>query len=188
MIELVISRIQIGIANSDCIPWCKAIWKQHAINDTNQTAAIRTVTLLDDLDLISGNDVLYGNDGNDVIHGQHGFDRLYGGNGDDELFGEEDSDYCYGEEGNDIILGDSGWIIRKKKTSTASLDTYDFYTDDTGYHIHKDVVLEEVVNFTRVIPLSTTQNSTSNDLARDILNSNYVILLGAYSFYLLTLI
>jgi Ca2+-binding RTX toxin-like protein len=183
LIDTDISRIPIGTINASCIPYCKLLYKQHDIDPAgSSTLPIRVITLMDDIDLIGGNDLLYGSEGDDVIHGQHGNDFLGGDDGNDELFGDEGNDTISGDDGFDVILGDSGKVVRKVLQSSATLEQYDYYLDhESGlYFVHKDIVLEEMVNITRVIPISTAQSSTGNSLAASILGADYVLLSGAY--------
>lgn len=58
--------------------------------------------------LLSGEDVIYGNNANDTIYGLDGADTIYGGNSDDMLFGGESVDSLFGEKGNDQLYGEQG--------------------------------------------------------------------------------
>lgn len=39
----------------------------------------------DDVDLVEGNDIIFGGSGNDILHGQRGNDTVFGGSGADEV-------------------------------------------------------------------------------------------------------
>jgi Ca2+-binding RTX toxin-like protein len=163
-------------------------YRQHDLspNPNSVTIPIRTVTLLDDLDQIGGNDILTGSTGDDVIYGQHGDDQIDGGDGNDELFGDEGSDMIYGDDGYDVILGDSGFVVKKVLSSTEFVDHYEYdgIEVEDGPDIslvHRDIVLEETVQITQVIPISIAQTSSFNSLATSILGSDYVLLAGAYT-------
>lgn len=54
---------------------------------------------------LSGNDVLFLNGGNDIAQGGLGSDTLYGGAGDDELAGFAGVDELQGGDGADVLIG-----------------------------------------------------------------------------------
>lgn len=60
---------------------------------------IRDVQRFDDVDLIEGDDKIYGNSGNDILYGQRGNDEVEGNEGDDELIGGLGSDILSGGPG-----------------------------------------------------------------------------------------
>jgi Ca2+-binding RTX toxin-like protein len=176
-------RTPAGILNN-CQPWCKVQWtiEEHFDNATINEPA-RSVVLLDDIDQIGGNDVIYGLDGEDVIHGQHGDDIIWGGPGDDELFGEEGGDQVYGEEGNDVVLGDSGWVVRRSGGYGPGKVWVITYKDAQGNpHLYRDIVLEETAVISQVVPISTAQPSVGNSLANNLFASDYILLSGAYHY------
>ncbi|WP_262028770.1 calcium-binding protein [Microvirga sp. Mcv34] len=64
-----------------------------------------------------GNDTLYGSDeaneinglsGNDIIDGAGGSDEIFGDEGDDTIYGSGGDDRIYGSENNDVIAGGAG--------------------------------------------------------------------------------
>ncbi|CAB9505197.1 Kringle domain [Seminavis robusta] len=144
------------------------------------TEVIREVRLFDDVDLVQGDDVIYGDGGNDVIWGQRGDDTLHGGEGEDELVGGLGSDYLDGGHGNDIVLGDVGFVVRRfDETGTPRLNS-DTSGTTSSYVWHKDIVLEEVGKITSAHQISTTLNSSAL-LAEDVAASSMMIVANEYS-------
>ncbi|CAA9429647.1 MAG: Alkaline phosphatase [uncultured Phycisphaerae bacterium] len=74
-------------------------------------AAIRDVTLFNDLDTIGGNDAMAGGDGDDRMFGQLGDDAMNGNDGNDDLVGHLGADAMDGGAGDDALVGDKGWIV-----------------------------------------------------------------------------
>lgn len=62
----------------------------------------------DNLQLSTGNDVLFGLGGNDTLRGGSGNDSLNGMRDHDQVFGEAGYDSVRGGKGNDIVSGDDG--------------------------------------------------------------------------------
>ena len=59
-----------NLTNLTEFPWTVYQWKTYA--SPFDTEKMRDVLRFDDLDLVEGNDVMYGGDGNDILHGQRG--------------------------------------------------------------------------------------------------------------------
>ncbi len=57
--------------------------------------------VLDSIDGLEGDDIIYGGDGNDLLMGNQGDDVLYGEGGNDKLYGDEGSDILIGGLGDD---------------------------------------------------------------------------------------
>lgn len=76
----------------------------------------RTVLLADRektgaaLALVSGGDVVHGDNGNDRMFGQGGADMLYGGDQDDQVQGNQDGDLVEGNAHEDDLIGGSDLI------------------------------------------------------------------------------
>ena len=127
-------------------PWTVHSWKPYPA--PFDTEIIRDVLRFDDIDLVQGDDEIYGGEGNDIIHGQRGDDELHGGTGDDELYGELGQDRIYGDQGHDILIGDIGYCIRRYS------DTSPLGRNNKPDVWHKDVVLEELGNITSIARIS----------------------------------
>mmetsp|Transcript_18680 Transcript_18680/g.28384 ORF Transcript_18680/g.28384 Transcript_18680/m.28384 type:complete len:741 (-) Transcript_18680:1050-3272(-) len=114
----------------------------------------REIQRYDDIDYISGDDVLSGDDGNDIIFGQRGNDYISGGDGEDELYGGLGFDTLHGGPGNDILIGDVGYAVRRFDENGNPIRNTK--TDSTlSEHVwHKDIVLEEVGNITDINRIS----------------------------------
>ncbi len=136
--------------------------------------AIRQVQRFDDIDLISGNDIIFGDAGRDILHGQRGNDEIDGGADDDEIMGDLGDDILRGGSGPDIVLGDVGYIHRAfNGDGTARLNP-----DGTP---HREVYLEETATLVGTIELDTTPlRSLDPDLAAKILQADMVVLAGNY--------
>ncbi len=135
---------------------------------------IRDIVRFDDIDLVVGNDVIFGDGGQDIIHGQRGDDEIHGGDDDDELMGELGSDELFGDDGHDFIAGDVGLFVRA------------FYPDGsirlnaTGAW-HRDLVTEELGDLTRMLDISSSPDSVLADEVRDLLlNADLLLLMGVY--------
>lgn len=63
----------------------------------------------DEIRLLDGDDIAYGDGGNDTIYGGNGRDTLLGGAGADTLWGGNGNDVLYGSDGNDRLFGDAGY-------------------------------------------------------------------------------
>jgi Ca2+-binding RTX toxin-like protein len=72
---------------------------------------IRLIDPFDNIDLISGDDVILGGANRDLLHGQRGNDLIRGGSGDDDILGGLGSDILAGDAGNDVVLGEGGQIV-----------------------------------------------------------------------------
>ncbi|KFA95481.1 hypothetical protein [Vibrio sp. ER1A] len=59
----------------------------------------------DDINLVSGDDIIYGGKGNDTLKVTLGNNKLYGEEGNDHLNGGNHSDYLNGGDGDDYIVG-----------------------------------------------------------------------------------
>jgi Ca2+-binding RTX toxin-like protein len=74
----------------------------------------RIVTLLDrersDLSLVSGRDVMVGNNGSDRMFGEGGGDSVKGNGNDDLIEGNQGSDWLEGNNGEDDIVGGSSFL------------------------------------------------------------------------------
>eukprot|EP01061_Rhynchopus_euleeides_P031867 TRINITY_DN527_c0_g1_i2.p1 TRINITY_DN527_c0_g1~~TRINITY_DN527_c0_g1_i2.p1 ORF type:complete len:7344 (+),score=2902.47 TRINITY_DN527_c0_g1_i2:122-22153(+) len=104
---------------------------------------VRLVQRFDDVDVVAGDDIIYGGDGDDILHGQRGDDTIDGGADEDELFGELGDDVLRGGAGADVVIGDMGHVVRA-------------LTDDGQPQVHpgsgvwhRNVVLEEQARFTK---------------------------------------
>ena len=73
---------------------------------------IRGIERFDDIDLVAGNDRLYGQGGDDIVLGQRGNDVLAGDSGDDELIGHLGDDSLSGGTGHDVLVADAGQVVR----------------------------------------------------------------------------
>ncbi|MBO6824863.1 MAG: FecR domain-containing protein [Sneathiella sp.] len=62
----------------------------------------------EEIDALSGNDLVHGLDGDDTLLGSEGADTLYGDGGFDSMFGGTGNDSLFGGDGNDQILGGTG--------------------------------------------------------------------------------
>lgn len=60
------------------------------------------------IDLLGGNDEVYGSSWGDIIHGGEGNDRLDGGTGNDTFYGDAGNDALLGNDGNDYLSGGEG--------------------------------------------------------------------------------
>src|SRR5207302_291125 len=69
---------------------------------------IRDVQRFDDVDLVAGNDTIFGGAGDDILHGQRGNDTISGGAGADALYGQRGDDTLNGDAGNDLLSGGAG--------------------------------------------------------------------------------
>ncbi len=144
---------------------------------------VRTVTRYDDIDRVSGDDTLIGDNatdvpgdigGDDIIHGQRGDDILAGRGGDDELIGELGDDTITGGDGHDTILGDVGIIDRE------FIDANTPRVDRNGKW-HRDIVLEEVGELTEVIDIDQTPLRLDDpNLAEKLLTTDLLVLSGGY--------
>ncbi len=135
---------------------------------------IRFITLLDNVDLVLGNDSIYGDAGQDIIHGQRGDDVINGGSEDDEINGELGNDILAGGTGNDIIVGDAGQIIR-------ALNADGTPRINVNGSWHRDVLFEDIGVITGVIDLDVTPlRSFDPALVAKILESDLLLLGGVY--------
>jgi len=129
---------------------------------------IRTVTRLDYLDRIEGDDSILGGAGDDQLFGQRGDDSIEGGTGDDEIIGGLGADTIAGGSGADLILGDEGTISKT------------FNADGTpqinaGNWWHRDVVLEELVDWVASVEIGSGQILTPQE-AKLLVDSDLVLL------------
>ncbi len=135
---------------------------------------IREIQRFDDIDLISGNDTIFGDAGQDIIHGQRGDDVIDGGTDDDELFGELGNDTIAGAQGNDILIADVGCIER-----AFNEDGLPRINENKSWH--RDVLLEEVGIITGLVHMDVTPLRVhDSELAKKILSADLVILAGVY--------
>ena len=135
---------------------------------------IRDIVRFDDIDLVQGDDLIFGGDGEDIIHGQRGDDEIHGGAGDDELMGELGSDELFGDAGHDFIAGDVGLFVRAFETDGS------IRLNASGAW-HRDLVTEEVGVLTRLLDISRSPNGALAADVRDLLlNADLLLLMGVY--------
>jgi len=134
---------------------------------------IRHVQRYDDVDLIGGDDLMFGGSGDDIIHGQRGDDEIHAGQDDDEIYGELGDDDLSGDEGQDVVIGGGAIVVRD-------------YNDDGRPRInesgawHRDVFLEDIGVITGVIDIDTTPlRELDPDLARKLIEADFLIATGA---------
>jgi Ca2+-binding RTX toxin-like protein len=84
-------------------------WLSNTYNDGIQHERI---ILLDvdspDVAVVSGEDIMYGDDHDDVMYGQGSDDEMYGGTGHDYMEGNADDDTMEGNAGQDDMVGGTG--------------------------------------------------------------------------------
>jgi len=136
---------------------------------------IREVERFDDIDLISGNDTIYGDGGQDILLGQRGDDVLEGDGGDDELVGHLGTDTLRGGDGYDFLVGDSGVIHRDFTPSGLPR------LNENGSW-HRDVVLEELATLAGTLPIDRIPLRTDDpDLAAKLIETDLLVLAGSYN-------
>ena len=135
---------------------------------------IRDVYRFDDIDIIVGDDVQFGQGGEDILHGQRGNDVIDGGDQDDEIFGELGNDRLSGGAGNDIMLADAGIVTRAyQMDATPQINANGSW--------HRDVLLEEVGVITESISISNTLlSSSTSDLADRMMSAERIVLTGSF--------
>ncbi|MCA9170292.1 MAG: hypothetical protein KDB23_21590, partial [Planctomycetales bacterium] len=135
---------------------------------------VREVVRFDDIDQISGDDTILGQDGDDIIHGQRGNDTISGGTGDDELIGELGNDVLNGDDGNDTLLGDVGRIVRDYNDNGTPR------VNENGSW-HRDIFLEEVGTVIGSINLDATPLATLDPaLAAKLFTADLIVATGAF--------
>lgn len=78
------------------------------------------------VDLLAGNDKLYGGDGNDILYGFNGNDLLDGGNHSDTLIGGSGNDKLFGGAGNDVLnAGGNDWGEYDELTGGSGFDRFE---------------------------------------------------------------
>jgi len=136
---------------------------------------IRQIVRFDDLDLVAGNDVMYGDGGADRMWGQHGNDTMYGGAGDDEMIGGLGNDTLSGDAGADVMLGDVGVISR-----ATGPDGRARLNPDGSWH--KDVLLTDVAYLSGSIALNGQSMPEGDQATVDaLLNADVTLLTGVYN-------
>lgn len=141
-------------------PWVlNATWQDYPY--PFDTEVHRKIQRYDDIDYISGDDVIDGGNGNDIIFGQRGDDQLFGGNGEDELYGGLGFDTLQGQGGNDILIGDVGYAVRRFDANGNPIQNARVESTESPNVWHKDIVLEEVGNITDVNRISEQVVTTS---------------------------
>jgi Ca2+-binding RTX toxin-like protein len=136
---------------------------------------VRDVTFFDSLDLVGGNDVMYGDAGNDRMWGQRGDDTMFGGAGDDQMIGGLGNDTLAGEDGHDILLGDVGVITRAyNPNGTPRLNPNGSW--------HKDVLLTDLATITGRVDLNgLAWSDLGRALATSVTSPDLLLLTGAYN-------
>ena len=95
----------LGIADLDAGDFLFADgWEYGA--DTAET--YRGTDDVDTIDVLGGNDRIFGYGGDDQLRGGAGLDALFGGEGDDTIYGGDGRDIIFGDEDDDTIHGDAG--------------------------------------------------------------------------------
>ena len=136
--------------------------------------AIRDVVRFDNIDRVSGNDTISGDDGQDIIFGQRGDDTLFGDAGDDEIIGGLGNDTIHGGDGRDFLLGDEGQIVR-----TFNPDGTPKLNSDGSWH--RDILLEDYGTITGTMEIGTAGlTSAQMNLADKVFGADLVIAGGAY--------
>jgi len=158
------------LGNVTDFPWIAHVWKTYPSPFNSEV--IRDWRRYDDIDLVEGDDMIYGGSGNDILVGQRGVDEIHGGEGEDEIYGNLGGDYLYGDGGNDIVLGDTGYVIRRYSGSEPLLTSKGLW--------HKDIVLEELGAITGIERISTQVN-VERLRAESIAASSLLFVANAYN-------
>ena len=134
---------------------------------------VREIQRFDNVDLISGDDTILGGAGRDILEPQRGDDNVDGGADDDEIIGSEGNDTLSGGAGADFVLGDNGQILRAYNADGTP------QINDNGVW-QRDIVLEEYASITGTIDIDRTPLDHASLLADDLLNTDLLILSGAF--------
>jgi len=171
--------LRIRVDQTGTNPWVHgSVWETYP----EPFFVVRKVSRYDDIDHVQGNDEIHGEGGNDVLHGQRGDDVIYGEEGDDELYGELGSDELYGGPGNDILIGDIGHCVRRFSADGTPILQSDVSGTDSESVWHKDIVLEELGNITKVVRISEkvdTRVDTRELSAEDITSASLMFVANA---------
>ena len=135
---------------------------------------VRLVQRYDDVDLVAGNDTIFGDGGDDILHGQRGNDVMDGGDGEDEVFGEQGSDVLHGGAGADVVLGDMGHVVR-----AFTEDGEPRVNTKTGAW-HRNVVLEEQAMLTHQWVDTWRDAHFTPEEATALLDADVLLALGGY--------
>ncbi len=107
---------------------------------TGHDNAVGTETLYgndifnDEMNGLSGTDILYGLAGADVIYGGNGDDQIYGGRGDDTSYGGANNDRLYGDAGDDEQRGEDGADVIYSGAGADLMDGGTGVGGDTAYY------------------------------------------------------
>ena len=86
-------------------------WKRNTFNDGIQHERIILLDIdSDHTALVSGGDVMTGDDDDDVMYGQGGDDKMHGARGHDYMEGNAGNDTMAGDAGQDDLVGGTGRV------------------------------------------------------------------------------
>ncbi|KAJ9468835.1 Iron-regulated protein FrpC [Diplonema papillatum] len=165
-------RIERDVVSSQAAP--PFVWGKVFRTVSGVSSADRSVQRFDDIDLVSGDDVIDGGSGDDVVYGQRGSDTVDGQAGDDSIVGGLGHDVLKGGSGNDVMIGDVGDIrYALLADGTARVN------NRTGSR-HRDIILEEPGRILQYHPSATTKHFTPQEAAL-LFDADVLLSLGGHT-------
>ena len=137
----------------------------------------------DNIDGLSGNDLVYAGAGNDIINGGTGEDKLYGEAGDDTINGGTGNDNLQGGSGNDTIDGGVG---NDNLYGNIGSDTYIFSIgggEDTVFELrgqNNDIDSISILGDLTIDDIHITRNT--NDLFIEVISTEDRLIVNNYYF------